>query len=529
MLIDHKPIFGKNVIETLSEGMYDNPLFLFREYVQNSADAIDAAVRAGLLQKDEGQIVVTIDYSQRIITFEDNGIGIPKEQVNEMLANVGASHKDRITDKGFRGIGRLGGLGYCQKVRFETSSKGESVTSIFEWDARNLHEILVDRNERIDASELIKRITSTWSKQCDKDKHFFKMSLININPQSDELLDVEEVRKYLAMVAPVPFSYERFRFVEDIESFLKENQIELPDEYRICLNGDEINKGYETPLKIEGKKDIEIHDVYCKTLTDPNGRLLGWYWFCVSAFDGFLPKKCWQRGLRLRKANIQIGDADCLTNHPKRGLALWKDDRGNSYFIGEIHALDEDLIPNSRRDYFNQDVACRRFEKALSNEFSDCWDLCRIASDIRSATRHVRAAEVASDEFSKKDKDGLFYDKSERDSEAKKLEIAREKAVKAERTIQKIKEKVADQDEESGQPSPLTTIVEIYATDENKKSISEKPLTIDKSPKKGFAKAKLNRGERRIIEIVQKVLSENLSPSEADAIHSEVMKRVAGK
>lgn len=43
MLNGHDPIFGKNVLETLSEGMYDNPLFLFREYVQNAADAIDAA------------------------------------------------------------------------------------------------------------------------------------------------------------------------------------------------------------------------------------------------------------------------------------------------------------------------------------------------------------------------------------------------------------------------------------------------------------------------------------------------------
>jgi molecular chaperone HtpG len=54
MLKDHEPIFGKNVIETLSEGMYDNPLFLYREYVQNSADAIDAAVEAGVLEMDEG-------------------------------------------------------------------------------------------------------------------------------------------------------------------------------------------------------------------------------------------------------------------------------------------------------------------------------------------------------------------------------------------------------------------------------------------------------------------------------------------
>ena len=51
MLNDHDPIFGKNVLETLSEGMYDNPLFLFREYVQNAADAIDAAEKNGVLEK----------------------------------------------------------------------------------------------------------------------------------------------------------------------------------------------------------------------------------------------------------------------------------------------------------------------------------------------------------------------------------------------------------------------------------------------------------------------------------------------
>lgn len=58
MLNDHDPIFGKNVIETLSEGMYDNPLFLFREYVQNAADAIDAAEKDGILETGAGEIVI---------------------------------------------------------------------------------------------------------------------------------------------------------------------------------------------------------------------------------------------------------------------------------------------------------------------------------------------------------------------------------------------------------------------------------------------------------------------------------------
>ena len=101
MLEGHEPIFGKNIIESLSEGMYDNPLFLFREYIQNSADSIDKAVVTGLLNKNEGQIEVEIDIEQRRITFEDNGTGIPKNSVSKMLANIGSSSKDRKSSYNF--------------------------------------------------------------------------------------------------------------------------------------------------------------------------------------------------------------------------------------------------------------------------------------------------------------------------------------------------------------------------------------------------------------------------------------------
>jgi len=528
MLEDHEPIFGKNVIETLSEGMYDNPLFLFREYVQNAADAIDAAVRSGILREGEGQIEITVDAEERLITFEDNGTGIPHGQVKTMLANIGDSQKDRKTDKGFRGIGRLGGLGYCQKVRFETSAKGEPTKTFLEWDARNLHDILNDKNDRIHAGALITRITSAWKEECDADKHFFKVSLVNVNEQSDELLDVDEIRRYLSMVAPVPFDYQKFRFVDDIERFLDETGIPKPYEYSLYINSEEVKKGYETPLKIEGGKTVDILDVRCKVIAGPDGKALGWYWFCVSAFDGFLPKRCWQRGLRLRKANIQIGDADCLTNHPKRGLALWKDDRGNTYFVGEIHALDDDLIPNSRRDYFNHDAACRRFEKALSAEFADFWDLCRYASNIRSATEKVKAAEDARKAFEKKDRAGLFYNRAERDSEIKKVEVARNKAVAAEKTISKIQEKASDGlfAAEGDQPSPLATIVQFYVPHDETPSVPEVPL-VSASPKRGFAKDKLNKGEKRILEIAFNVLGERLPPEEANPIRDEILKRVA--
>lgn len=51
-------IIGKNVIESLTTGMYENPLFVYREYIQNAADAVDHAVKSGVLQKGEEAISV---------------------------------------------------------------------------------------------------------------------------------------------------------------------------------------------------------------------------------------------------------------------------------------------------------------------------------------------------------------------------------------------------------------------------------------------------------------------------------------
>jgi len=528
-MLDHEPIFGKNVIETLSEGMYDNPLFLFREYVQNSADSIDSAVRSGILREGEGQIEIVIDAETCLITFEDNGTGIPHDAVKAMLANIGNSQKDRRTDKGFRGIGRLGGLGYCQKVRFETSAQGETIRSVLEWDARNLHEILANKDEKIHAGQLIKRITSTWEEKYGSDEHFFKVSLINVNKSSDELLDIDEVRKYLSMVTPVPFDYAKFPFIQKIEKFMTDEKLPALHEYRLNLNGDEVRKGYETPLTIGDGKPIEILDVECRTVR-ADGLIIGWYWFCVSKFEGVLPKKCWQRNIRLRKINIQVGEADCLSNHPKRGDTLWREDRGNNYFIGEIHALDVDLIPNSRRDYFNQDEACRRFEVALRNEFYNLHDLYHHASTIRSAYSAVRVASHLQVEFDKKDKQGDFYDKMSRDKERHKVESAREKAQAAKRTIEKIGSKVtilqARETCDDIGALPVATVLKSYQNEMTEKNRAFKPKI---HPQRGYAKDGIKKSVKDVLDEVFGVLNKILPEEQAAPIREAITKRFTSK
>jgi HSP90 family molecular chaperone len=71
-------VIGKAVLELVSSAMYVDPLTIFREYLQNAADAIDEAHAAGLYGKREtGGVGIEIDAAKRKVTIRDNGIGLP--------------------------------------------------------------------------------------------------------------------------------------------------------------------------------------------------------------------------------------------------------------------------------------------------------------------------------------------------------------------------------------------------------------------------------------------------------------------
>lgn len=97
------PTVGGDLLRLLTAGMYDNPLVVYREYVQNAADAIAD-------QGTSGCIHIRIGRAVSRITVRDNGTGLSPVEAARRLVDVGRSTKDPATDRGFRGIGRLAGL-----------------------------------------------------------------------------------------------------------------------------------------------------------------------------------------------------------------------------------------------------------------------------------------------------------------------------------------------------------------------------------------------------------------------------------
>ena len=428
-----KPIIGKDVIESLTLGMYEDSRFIYREYIQNSADQINKAVSMGILSsKSEGEIWISIDPDKRAITIEDNATGIKAEDVEKILLNIAQSPKQRGVDKGFRGIGRLGGLGFCDSLIFETSYKSENIKSIMSWSAKKLKEIINDRSKKEQASEVIAKVTSFNQNEEAPDKHYFRVILQNVT--NDILLDKKKISEYLQMVAPVPF-HPRFIYNTILEKELERQNI-LIDEYKIYVNTDQIFKAYTTSI-YEGeeknkKKSDEIIKLQFFDFNASAGEKLIWGWYGISNYKKQIPEKCnLARGIRLRSGNIQVGSEYTL-------VKFHREQRGNFYFFGEVHALHKNLIPNARRDYFIENETTKLFERELSKLFkNELYQLYNFASNVRKTQKRIDRFVQFKKDFEGKSRNG-FSDKKEYTKYQEKLEELKDNAKNAEKKLSKI-------------------------------------------------------------------------------------------
>lgn len=443
------PQIGKDVIESLTLGMYEDCRFIYREYVQNAADAVDKAVKLTILDKGSEEIHIKIDAENRHISILDNATGIPYENVVSILRNIAHSTKKRGEDKGFRGIGRLGGLGYCSKLKFETSYFGEDKKSIMTWDAELLKYIINDRDNNEEAVEVLSRVTKTSFEKEDIDAHYFRVIMEDVT--SDDLLDVESVIDYLSMVAPVDIS-SQFIYRSKINNFKKENGL-CVDTYNIYINGDQIYKPYTSVIYEDnhgGKKKVDdILDVDFLLSRDDNGDIIYWGWYTISCLKGQMKPKNIARGIRLRKENIQIGDEEIC----KKFFSKTEDQRFSFYYFGEIHALSKGLIPNSRRDYFGESKECVDFERRIKKDFLKLKELCYDAQRFRSSTTTIQKAQELKEKIEEKERSG-YTSQKERDDLQRQFEEQQKKVEQAEKQLGYVTKKIETSD------SPLKSVIE---------------------------------------------------------------------
>lgn len=379
--ITERPIVGKDVLELLSSSMYVNPLAIYREYVQNAADSIEEAIALGLLnQSDKGRVEIKVNAENRTVNIRDNGTGIERAAFTRTLVALGASRKRGTKARGFRGVGRLAGLGYCRELVFRSLADGEHEISEMRWDCQRLKTILRDPSFKGDVEELIKEVVRIHRRAAPEPGHFFEVELSGIVRHGDDrLMNSEEIRDYLSQVAPVPFSPD-FTFGKEIEGHLI-RAVGLKT-VEVFLNDDK--KPLFRPHRnvFEARKGVtdEFANVRFFEIQSTTGGLAAKGWVLDHGYFGAIDSAASIKGLRLRSGNMQVGETDVLEE-------LFIEPRFNAWTVGEFHVLDDRILPNGRRDHFEQNVHFTNLLGGLRPIAQELSRRCRQSSIRRNVLR----------------------------------------------------------------------------------------------------------------------------------------------
>ena len=364
---------GSDIFGLITAGMYGNSLAMYREYIQNSADAL---ANSSFLASNK--IEVLVDPVQMEVTIRDNGPGLSPEGAIKNLIPIGNSRKEVGRNRGFRGIGRLAGLAFAESVEFLTRSHiCQPVTRIVWNNPPNW-----DRNQKDESiGNLLKDsvVNETLSGR-DYPEHFFEVRVKGVGRHAaGEILNRETVSSYIGEVCPVPIA-DTFPYLSEVESIFAD--FETPLTLNVFVNEDAspITKHYGDGFRFSNFRRDIFTDIEAVRINSIDGGISAIGWIAHSSYMGMIPSSERGRGIRARVGNIQIGNENVFAH-------LFPEERFNRWCVGEIHVYDPKIIPNGRRDYFELGPFLRNMENQMAAVLRNVVRRCRKASHVRNTEK----------------------------------------------------------------------------------------------------------------------------------------------
>mgnify|MGYP003972645367 CR=1 FL=1 len=381
--IESQNVFvGKDILELLSGGMYNNPLDIYREYIQNSFDAIRSETKSKLT--DNPQVSINIEPITRTISIIDYGPGIANSDFIEVLTSIGNSGKRSNNYIGFRGVGRLGGLGYAKKIVMR--SKGIKDTHAIEmvWDGIKLRHLLNDFEQKINLQTLLSEIITVNTVEVDhQTKSFFEVKLEGVmRSKNDVLLNENEIFEYLSQVAPVPF-HPKFNYKQTIDNLLEEHNVSTGITIHLARLDKTIYRPFFDDFSVTGTTEDSYKEIEIFTIPGLSDGIDAVGWVLHHNYLGSLPKALSIRGVRARYKNMQVGGEDIFQ-------MMFPESRFNSWTTAEVHILNPKIKPNARRDNFEHNIHYDNLLNHLTVIGSQIARKCRKSSSDRTIKRRAK-------------------------------------------------------------------------------------------------------------------------------------------
>ena len=238
------------------------------------------------------------------------------------------------------------------------------------------------------------------------------------------------------------------------------------------------------------------------------------------SFEKSIPKINQMRGLRLRTGNIQLGNDDSVSS-------FFKEPRGNYYFVGEVFSVSPNLIPNSQRNYFNENPTRVEFEDLLRSYFYDVlhklyYDANRIKNLYKKQEDYIKKVE----EYNKKEENNGFVNEEARQKLQFEVEQSKKSADEARAKLNKLD----NDDEQSPIAEVRKSIGKKYKSDKLKKEAEKAKISTEtKGKKKTYATSdmsKLTRNERKIVGKIMTIITDIAPKDVAEEIIAKIKKEM---
>jgi len=194
-------IHSENILPIIKKWLYSEKDIFLRELVANASDAIQkiklliASSQTQAGEKDF-RIDITIDKDKKILSIEDNGIGMTSEEVEKYIAQIAFSgaedflkkyksknEKDQII--GHFGLGFFSSYMVAKKVEIETLSHEKNAKAVF-WSCDGTTEYTIEKSDRNKVGTKV---------------------ILHIDKNNEEFLDENKVKKILLRYCPyLPFA-----------------------------------------------------------------------------------------------------------------------------------------------------------------------------------------------------------------------------------------------------------------------------------------------------------------------------------
>ena len=119
----------ESVLSTISKQIYETPLAFLRENVQNAVDALRMQANRQGTGADSEQLCVRVSLQGPVCEIVDNGIGMTREQLQNLFWTIGASGKRTPEARaagcvGMFGIGGFANFGVCDDLTVISQAEG---------------------------------------------------------------------------------------------------------------------------------------------------------------------------------------------------------------------------------------------------------------------------------------------------------------------------------------------------------------------------------------------------------------------